>query len=293
MINPNWLATFCSLVDQRHFTRTAQELHMTQSGVSQHVKKLEQQLGQLLLVRQGKSFTLTTAGERLYAEGKALLLAMKDLEKKIGHDPYDEGIVRIASPGSIGLKLYPQFLALQQQHPKLIIDFRFAPNPEIDALLVADKIDIGFMTQQSSSATLKTELIAHEELRLVTASGIQSVSWQTLLNLGFIDHPDGAHHADQLLAGNFKEYQAIGQIPKAGFSNQINLILEPVAMGLGFTVLPQHAVNSFRDPSLINAHRLNRPVTEPIYLGSHLFKHTPNRVVTIVDEAISALSSME
>ncbi|MEE3118022.1 MAG: LysR family transcriptional regulator, partial [Pseudomonadota bacterium] len=66
MINPVWLRSFCTLVEVGHFTRTAEQLHMTQSGVSQHVRKLEEQLALSLLVRQGKQFTLTDAGRRLY-----------------------------------------------------------------------------------------------------------------------------------------------------------------------------------------------------------------------------------
>ncbi|WP_227664755.1 LysR family transcriptional regulator [Marinobacter litoralis] len=34
MINTTWLRTFCTLVEVGHFTRTAERLHMTQSGVS-------------------------------------------------------------------------------------------------------------------------------------------------------------------------------------------------------------------------------------------------------------------
>lgn len=45
MINTSWLRTFCTLVEVGHFTRTAERLHMTQSGVSQHIHKLEEQLG--------------------------------------------------------------------------------------------------------------------------------------------------------------------------------------------------------------------------------------------------------
>ena len=49
MINPLWLQTFCTLVEAQHFTQTAQRLRMTQPGVSQHIHKLEQQLGHKLL----------------------------------------------------------------------------------------------------------------------------------------------------------------------------------------------------------------------------------------------------
>ncbi len=42
MINPLWLNTFRTLVKVGHFTQTAEKLYMTQPGVSQHIKKLEQ-----------------------------------------------------------------------------------------------------------------------------------------------------------------------------------------------------------------------------------------------------------
>ena len=73
MINITWLRTFCTLVDVGHFTRTAGRLYMTQSGVSQHVRKLEEQLDTGLLIRQGKLFSLTNAGEQLYREGGEIL----------------------------------------------------------------------------------------------------------------------------------------------------------------------------------------------------------------------------
>ena len=63
MINPTWLNTFCTLVEVNHFTQTAERLYMTQSGVSQHIKKLEQQVDCALLERHGKQFTLTVQGQ--------------------------------------------------------------------------------------------------------------------------------------------------------------------------------------------------------------------------------------
>jgi DNA-binding transcriptional LysR family regulator len=284
MINPAWLRTFCTLVEIGHFTRTAENLHMTQSGVSQHVRKLEAQLGQPLLIRHGKSFTLSSTGNRLYKEGQKLILALDDLEKRVGLDPSHEGTVKIASPGSVGLKLYPHLLNLQKRYPKLVIEYRFAPNSEIEKLIAEHKVDIGLMTCLSKLGAVKLKPIADEELLLVTPSNVSKPSWTQLLTLGFIDHPDGAHHAGQLLSVNFSEFLNSNQLTISGFSNQINLILEPVAMGLGFTVLPIHAVGAFKEPSKIKAHRLNNKVFETLHMGTHANKFTENRVKTVMTE---------
>lgn len=284
MMNITWLRTFCTLVEVGHFTRTAERLHMTQSGVSQHIRKLESQLDVDLLLRQGKQFSLTDAGEELYREADDILQRLANLEQRIGEDPAYAGLVRLMSPGSVGLKLYPQLLTLQQQYSQLVIDYRFAPNSDIERALANHDIDIGFMTDISDVEEISCQSIAQEALILVTPAMTDRPSWETLIALGFIDHPDGAHHASMLLSANYSEFQHINDFKKKGFSNQIGLILEPVSRGLGFTVLPAHAVAAYANPELISSHRLSTPVSETLYLAVRRQQALPNRMQTVIDE---------
>ncbi|MAZ86935.1 MAG: LysR family transcriptional regulator [Cellvibrionaceae bacterium] len=290
MINPQWLRTYCTLVEVGHFTQTAEKLYMTQSGVSQQIRKLESHFGAPLLIREGKQFSLTDAGSRLYREGRQLLNAMTELEQNVSSDPTHAGLVRIASPGSVGLKLYSQLLQFQVQHPELVIDFRFAPNADVASLLVEHKIDLGFMTDVSNSVDLSVEPIAEEPLQLITPAAITDVRWESLSQLGFVDHPDGFHHAQRLLSKNYPEFQHASQFEAAGFSNQIHLILEPVSLGLGFTVLPSYAVEAFPKPESIRVHRLGNPVKETVFMGRYRHKPLSNRVATVAEVAKSFLA---
>lgn len=284
MMNITWLRTFCTLVEVGHFTRTAERLHMTQSGVSQHIRKLESQLDVDLLIRQGKQFSLTDAGEELYREADDILQRLANLEQRIGDDPAFAGLVRLMSPGSVGLKLYPKLLSLQQQYSQLVIDYRFAPNSDIERALANHDIDIGFMTDISDDERISCQSIAQEALILVTPTMTDQPSWEALIELGFIDHPDGAHHASMLLSANYSEFQHINDFKKKGFSNQIGLILEPVSRGLGFTVLPAHAVAAYANPELISSHRLPTPVSETLYLAVRRQQALPNRMQTVINE---------
>ena len=284
MLNTVFLRSFCTLVEVGHFTQTAACLHMTQSGVSQHIKKLEQQLGVDLLDRQGKQFTVTDAGQRLYKEAREIISSLSHLEQLVVSDPADEGLVRLMSPGSVGLKLYEHLIQKQQQHPKLIIDYRFAPNPDVAAALTEDRIDIGLCTHMSLAEAVTYEEIGQEPLLLVTPADVPNPQWQTLQKLGFIDHPDGSHHAQLLLKANFPEFQHSNQFKTHGFSNQISMILMPVSLGLGFTVLPAHAVANFAQPELICAHALQHPISETWFLGLRRNKPVANRINTIISE---------
>lgn len=269
MINPIWLKTFCTLADLGHFTQTAHALFMTQSGVSQQIKKLEQQLAIPLLIRDGKSFTLTDAGMQLHRDGRKLLQATELLEQNIKQDDPFSGQVRIATPGSVGLALYPFLLGLQQQHPKLSVFHSFAPNKSIERDVSQRQVDVGIMTQPSSTAEVLTDAIAQEALVLVTNNRTQDINWQVLQQLGFISHPDGHHHCQALLSKNFTQFEHPTQFQEKGFSNQISLILEPVSRGFGFTVLPLHGAKAFHDQTRIRIHPLTHPVNETLYLCRH------------------------
>ncbi|MDK1311328.1 LysR family transcriptional regulator [Pseudoalteromonas ardens] len=289
MINNSWLRTFCTLADIGHFTRTAEYLHMTQSGVSQHVQKLESHFAVALLLRDGKQVVLTEAGKRLRVQASKILQDLSELEFSIGEDPPYEGEVRVMSPGSLGLRLYPQLLTLQSRHPGLAIDHRFAPNQAIGKAVADGSAELGFTTVAAKTAEVMSEAIATEPLLLVTPAEVDEPSWENLQSLGFIDHPDGAHHSELLLSANFEQFQHCAQFARKGFSNQIGLILEPVSRGLGFSVLPAFAVEAFARQKLIRVHSLSQPVSETIYLCTVRRAALPARVLTVMEHAKSSL----
>ena len=282
MIDPRLLKTFCTLVEVGHFTRTAEQLFMTQSGVSQQVRKLETRLRVELLIRDGRHVTLTDAGQRLYRQGKQLLNDLEQLAASVADDPPFEGEVRVMSPGSVGLKLYPPLLSLQQVHPGLSIDYRFAPNSEVEQAVAERRADLGLTSQLPRHEAVKAEAIAEEPLLLVLPGAVTGPpDWYYLCDLGFIGHPDAAHHAGLLLQANYAEFEHIGQFAKRGFSNQIGLILQPVSRGLGFTVLPRFAVEAFAGQNQISAFTLNTPVSETLYRLQHRHSPLPERVATV------------
>lgn len=141
------------------------------------------------------------------------------------------------------------------------------------------------MSARPTTAELSARPVTEEPLLLVTPAPLKKPNWQSLLALGFIDHPDGSHHANLLLGANFPEFQHCGQFERRGFSNQIGLILEPVSMGLGFTVLPAYAVEAFHNQKKIRIHRLAQPVSESLYLCVPRRGALARRTETVIAEA--------
>lgn len=114
------LRTFESVARLRGFGRAAEELGVTQSAVSQHVKSLEEWLGLRLLNRGGGRVSPTEEGARLAAavtEGFGMVTSVcRDL-REVGAQ--DLGLVLSCLPGFAFNWLFPRLISFDQAHPDL------------------------------------------------------------------------------------------------------------------------------------------------------------------------------
>ena len=65
MLDTDQLRSFLAIVDTGSFTRAAERVNKTQSAVSMHIRRLEEQLGCALFVKQGRGARLSEEGEKL------------------------------------------------------------------------------------------------------------------------------------------------------------------------------------------------------------------------------------
>jgi DNA-binding transcriptional LysR family regulator len=97
MLDLDLLRSFVSVVDAGGFTRAGERVHRTQSTVSQQIKRLEEDVGQPLLIRNGKDVTPTDAGERLLSYARRLL-SLAEEARDVVTLPGHEGAVRLGIP---------------------------------------------------------------------------------------------------------------------------------------------------------------------------------------------------
>src|SRR5690349_13632727 len=90
------LRTFVAICDSGSFTRASREVNLTQSAVSLHVKRLEDQVGARLIVRKARGVGLTEQGEVLLSYARRILALHKEAEQRLGRDGPD--ILRIGAP---------------------------------------------------------------------------------------------------------------------------------------------------------------------------------------------------
>lgn len=285
MLNPVWLETFITLIDIGHFTKTAEKLHMTQPGVSQHIHKLEEACGHILIKREKKSFSITEQGRLVYNHAKALIRHENTLFEQLNFDDPFSGKCSLACSGSVALFLYPKLLKLQNQHSNIHVNIKAAPNHQILADIKNGQIDQGIVTNIPDESFFDFEELGKEELCLIVPKEVYvNHSWEELLlDLGLIDHPDAMHYMSMYIRQSKEKDLTnldVSSIPAVGFVNQINQILEPVAQAIGFTILPKSAVDCFHSPERLKILKPQQPVVESLYLACKKNRKLPARYTT-------------
>ncbi len=115
LLDSRQLRAFATLARTGSFTRTAQELGLSQSAVSHAMKALEAEVGCLLLNKVGKKTTLTQAGEQLFYHAEKILREM---------DSARQGITQLGSWGQSRLRVGAGVSACQHVLPAVIREFK-------------------------------------------------------------------------------------------------------------------------------------------------------------------------
>lgn len=102
---------FESVARHLSFSRAAEELHMTQPGVSMHVRQLERHAGLALFEQLGRRVFLTPAGEEMLRCGRAIIREMKEVDNALAVLAGDRGGRLHVAVISAGDHFFPGLLA--------------------------------------------------------------------------------------------------------------------------------------------------------------------------------------
>jgi DNA-binding transcriptional LysR family regulator len=288
MINTTWLNTFKTLVEIGHFTQTAEKLFMTQPGVSQHIKKLETSLKAELITREGKTFELTEQGLLVYDYACELAKREISLLEKLKYDDPESGSLSFSASGAISTALYPKLLHLQTQYPGLRVNIEAAPNRRVIESVANGSIDSGIVTAVPQHPDLSAEHLGQLELCLIgSKSAVSKFSpREALEQLGVIDHPDAQYYLQKLIdqSGLAELESAEWQdFRKVSYINQHSQILQPVAMGIGVTVLPKVAIEYSEYNDKVDLWQTVELVSEPLYFVQKKRKRLAARYSFLLD----------
>ncbi len=124
------LQAFEAVARHQSFSRAAEELRVSQSAVSRHVRTLEEQLGVALVNRTTRRFGLTTAGEAYFPEVRGCLDRIESSTRQVLTHRKGIGTLNLATMPTFGAKwLVPRIAGFIERYPGIRINFFIRTEP--------------------------------------------------------------------------------------------------------------------------------------------------------------------
>jgi DNA-binding transcriptional LysR family regulator len=138
------LRYFLALAAERHFERAAGQVGISQSALSQQIRKFEEELGFLLFTRSTHGVTITPAGEAMIADARA---ALERTERAVANARRvaagQTGRIGIAFAGPTFEHLLTQIARdLRARHPDVEVALIEAPLADPTAPLRDERADV-------------------------------------------------------------------------------------------------------------------------------------------------------
>jgi LysR family transcriptional activator of glutamate synthase operon len=242
------LRVFQAAVKSGGFTKAGEELHISQSTVSQHIKLLEQELGCSLFLRVGKRVRVTEAGTLLLEYAERIFREMKNAEMALREmNEVRRGIVRLGvGPTTLTYRLPPILRGYVGRFPQIELIVLAGNTEYLLAAMKSHNLDLAVVMSTDKHPGLTSTPLGREELVIVLnrkhpLARQATLSASDLASLRFILYEK--HTAMQSLISRY--FESLGVVPRIAMEVENNeAIKSMVRAGLGASILPLCAVEA-------------------------------------------------
>ncbi len=276
------------------FTRAGEQLRLSQSTVSQHVKLLEEEMGCPLFLRAGKRVVLTEAGNVLLQYAERIFRDVKNAEmavREIG--TLKRGTVRLGvGPTTLTYRLPHVLGDYVRRFPKIELIVLSGTTEFLMEALRTENLDLAIVMPTPAHTGFSVTPLGNEELVIVLNREHRLASKRTLEpadlgSLRFILY--GKHTAMQDLISRY--FEELGVAPHISMEVENNEAIKSlVRAGLGASILPRCAVEHEPPNSALRILRVKgKPLMRQLRLLTEGSEVLPLAVQELAASIVTAL----
>ena len=237
-----------AVAEHKHFGRAAESCFVSQPTLSTQIKKLEEELGVVLMERSNRQVMLTPVGERIVAQAQRVLREVNQMvhiadEHK---DPYG-GDFRLGLIPTVAPYLLPKILnPIKKAFPKLNMQLTEGQTAVISRMLRDGDLDAVILALPLEEEHLR-QVQLYAEPFFFAASKLHPKANQKSVRLGDLDHEevllleDGHCLRDQALA----ICSSHNAVENTNFrATSIETLRQMVAANVGITLMPELAITN-------------------------------------------------
>ena len=166
------LELFCTIAEQRSFSKAAAVHHLTQSAVSQAMQHLEESVGVQLIDRSKRPLVLTASGKTYLSGLRGILRSYERLEREVRSTSKRlSGQITVGTIVSVGLSYMPEASeAFARLHPEVDVKTEFGTNDRVFEMTTEGEVDFALVSFPRSTKQLQYLLWQQEPMRIVCSA---------------------------------------------------------------------------------------------------------------------------
>ncbi|WP_137924169.1 LysR family transcriptional regulator [Cupriavidus sp. 2SB] len=260
------LRYFVETVRLKSFTQAAASLFVTQSTISKMVRQLEDEIGQPLLIREGKSVRLTDVGKVVYDRGQETLGVVHRLTLEVADlSSLGRGQLTVGIPPMANLFISPAVSAFVKRYPNLQLTLSEHGGHHIEQQVASSALEVGATVVPCDIALgLEARQFAKYPIWVVgprhaTWAGGQTVSLHALRNEPLVMLTDEfalAHKLRHAFVEARIEPRVVAQ------SGHWEFLASMAEAGLGTTFLPEPLLARLEPREGLAVARLTEPTID-------------------------------
>ncbi|PWU05438.1 MAG: LysR family transcriptional regulator [Terriglobia bacterium] len=239
------LEVFLTIASEKSFSRAARMLYRTQPAVSLALQRLEQELGEKLIDRGPKDFTLTDAGHTVLEYARRFVSLRQELGNSLAElRDHSAGRLSIGANESTTLYLLRHIQRYRELFPKIKVTVRRSLSSKIPNELLDGNLEMGVISYDPGGDRLTSKIIYTDWLAFVVSpkhrlAKRKSVSVEELGGETFIAHNVVSPYRD-VVVRTFRDRQVPLQMEIE--MPTIETIRKLVQSNLGVAFLPRMCV---------------------------------------------------
>lgn len=297
------LKIFSVVVQEGSFSAAAEQLLMTQSAVSQHIKELEISLGQQLFQRGWRGVTLTPHGEILQCYTVEIFALVAQAENAIKDvDQLQSGRVSIGATPGIGVYIAPDWVQqFRARYPQLTVALQTGITSQMVSEVRGQRLDMAFIEgelDEPQNPRLKSLVL--EEIEQQVVVGFKHPFWdRDQLNVAELANQPlivrQANSQSRIWLEDKLHDHAITPVIGAEFDN-LESIKRAVSIGSCLTLLPPYVVQAEVEQGLLRMIPIqDKPFTRSLKLiwdSSNYFSPVSLAFLTILSQHFPVLRAL-
>lgn len=267
------LQYFQALAHTLHYTRTAEDLHISQPSLSYAIRELEEELGVELFRTERRQTVLTASGQHFlpYVEHALSLIqeGVGTVRQRAGNARQD---VRLGYFHSVAASFIPTLVdGFYRQAGNMSIRFQFLESPSYEILsqVQSGALDLGFTLHQAGG--VQAVQILRQRLYLAIPASHPLASRRLVSFIDFAGEPQiMLEHGSNLRESVDALFSAYRIIPNVAFEvRECNAALQYVGLAYGVAILPHVPAMNSEKVAILPIEGEDKELDRPVYLVSN------------------------